>query len=452
MAVPATVTANAASPLEALIEGLVDLATSRCSPDQRDLVAQFIGVYYRGASADDLRHRKHEDLYGAALSHMNFARERTPGSPLVRIYNPSPERHGWQSTHTIVEIVTDDMPFLVDSVRMAINRSGLTSHLIVHPVVRAVRDERGTLTGVRSEHQEAPDDIGEAMIHVEVDRQTEQDAHDELQAVLASTLADVRAAVEDWPEMRERLRSIIAELDNSPPPMDGDTLDEARAFLRWVDADHFTFLGYREYELHAEGDGDQLHAVASSGLGVLRHPVDATADGHVSHSFAQLPPAVRAMAREPTLIVLTKANSRSTVHRPSYIDYLGIKRLNAAGEVEGERRFFGLYTSAAYTRVPRDIPLLRRKTAAVIERSQYSTGSHDAKALTNILDTFPRALLFQIDDDALYETALGILHLQERQRVCLFMHRERFGRFYSCIVYVPRDRFNTQTRCRSRIC
>ncbi|MGI9333303.1 MAG: NAD-glutamate dehydrogenase, partial [Gammaproteobacteria bacterium] len=451
MALTAAVTPAATSQLEALIEALVDLAKTRCSPQQRDLVTQFIGVYYLGAAVDDLGHRKLEDLYGAAFSHLNFARERKPGTPLVRIYNPSPERHGWQSTHTIVEIVTDDMPFLVDSVRMAINRSGLTSHLIVHPVVQVVREAGGRLLGVRHDHEDVQEGvpgiaIGEAIIHLEVDRQTEQSVHDELLGALKSTLGDVRCAVEDWPEMRERLRSIIQELDSDPPPLDPAELDEARAFLRWVDADHFTFLGYREYELHAEGDGDQLHAVASSGLGVLRYPVDATADGHVSHSFAQLPLEVRAMAREPNLIVLTKANSRSTVHRPSYIDYLGIKRMNAAGEVEGERRFLGLYTSAAYTRVPRDIPLLRRKVAAVLNRSQYTRGSHDAKALTNILDTFPRDLLFQIGDDALYETALGILHLQERQRVCLFMHRERYGRYYSCIVYVPRDRFNTQTR------
>ena len=212
-------------------------------------------------------------------------------------------------------------------------------------------------------------------------------------------------------------------------------------FLDWIGDNHFTFLGYREYELLGDEGDERLRSVGGSGLGLLRE-----AEPRESAAFASLSPEIRRLAREPHLLIITKANARATVHRPGYLDYIGVKKFDEEGRVCGERRFLGLYTSAAYNQVPRAIPLLREKVARVMERATYPSNSHAAKALLHILETFPRDLLFQVSDDELFETGMGILHLQERQRIRLFVHRDRIGRFVSCIVYVPRERFNTQVR------
>src|SRR5918997_689106 len=267
-------------------------------------------------------------------------------------------------------------------------------------------------------------------------------------AVLAHwLLADVKASVEDWPAMREQVRSILAELDERPPPVDDDELAEARALLEWIEDHHFTFLGYRSYDLMQEDGQDMLRPVPGTGLGILRQGQTKPASG----SFAKLPPEARRLAREPHILVLTKANSHSTVHRPSYLDYIGVKRFDEQGEVVGERRFLGLYTSAAYNRNPRDIPVLRRKVAKVLAWAGLPRYSHDQKALLNILETFPRDELFQISDDQLFETAMGILRLEERRRVRLFMWHDNYGRFVSCLVYVPRDRYTTTVRRRIEV-
>ena len=225
--------------------------------------------------------------------------------------------------------------------------------------------------------------------------------------------------------MRERVRDLLGALDESAPPVAPDERAEARDLLEWIHDDHFTFLGYREYDILAEDGEDVLRAVSGSGLGILR----AGDDRPVSVSFAQLSPEVRRLAREKSLLRLTKANSRATVHRPAYLDYIGVKRFDASGEVAGEWRFLGLYTHTAYSESPWAIPVLRRKAQRVVDRSGLSLGSHDYKALVEILETYPRDELFQISEDKLLETALGILHLDERRRVRLFVRRDAFGRF-----------------------
>jgi glutamate dehydrogenase len=182
--------------------------------------------------------------------------------------------------------------------------------------------------------------------------------------------------------------------------------------------------------------------VQGSGLGILRQ----TEAGPVSHSFAELPPDVRRLARTPKLLNLTKANSRATVHRPSYLDYIGIKKFDESGEVTGEQRFLGLYTFSAYSASAFDIPLVRRKVRYVLERAGFPEGSHNEKDLVEILETYPRDELFQISKEELFEIAIGILHLQERQRVRIFVRRDTYGRFFSCLVFAPRDRYNTVIR------
>ena len=422
------------------MEEVMALARERVGGEDLDLVLAFITGYYAGVSPDDLAEREVGDLYGAAAAHLNLARRRAPGTPKIRVYNPRIEQHGWQSTHTIVEVVTDDMPFLVDSVRMVLNRRGYTSHLVVHPVMRFHRGEGGRIDALLPVGEADEGSIVEAVIHIEADRQTEQGVLDAMAAEVRSALDDVRATVEDWGGMREALRRSIADLQSSPPPVDREELEEVCAFLEWIENNHFTFLGFGAYRVERAGSRDRFVPEPGAGLGLLRDE-----GGPASTAFSNLPPTQRG-GHGPELLLITRADARSTVHRPSHLGCIGIRQLDSTGKVCGERRFLGLYTSAAYNRVPRDIPLLRRKASGVLGRAGYPRNSHAAKALQNIIDTFPRELLFQIPAGELFETSIGILHLQERQRIRLFVHPDRFGRFYSCIVFVPRDRYTTRSR------
>jgi len=424
------------------VDQLIDAALERLPAQDRPLATAFLRAYYAGSAAEDLAERTPEQLCAVALGHLELARERPPGTPILRAVNPKPGSCAGDAARTAIEVVADDMPFLVDSVVMALNARGLSVELVVHPVLHVHRDQGGRLCAV-VEPGDAQARV-EAVMRFEVDRVVDPAMLGAIEDDVHASLADVRVVVEDWRAMRARLHAVVADLRATPPPLPAEALDEALALLEWLDRDHYTYLGYRQYDLVERCGEVSLCAVPDSGLGILR---DARSAG-VSQAFARLPAAVRRQARAPELLIVTKANARATVHRPVHMDYIGIKRLTPAGEVLGEHRFLGLYTSAVYHRVPRDIPLLRHKVRRVVECAGYRPGSHAHKGLVHILDTLPRDLLFQLDETELAHTAIGILHLQERQRVRLFVHRDRFERYYICLVYVPRERFNTQVRLR----
>jgi len=422
------------------LEAVLKLIRAKLAPPQRDVVEDFTARYFRDVEPEDLTEREPADLYGAALSHWNFARKREPGHARIRVFNPTLEEHGWQSTHTIIEIVNDDMPFLVDSVTMEVNRHGLTLHLIIHPILTVERDAGGTLTALAAPGAAAARQ--ESFIHVEVDRIVEPARLASLAADIGSVLDDVRAAVNDWKAMRERLNAIIGEVEKQRLPLSVDELTEGKEFLRWLANNHFTFLGYRQHELASVGGEDVLRVVPDSSLGILREGPSKD----VAASFAALPPEVRAYARRPELLVVTKATSRSTVHRPGYLDYVAVKRFSDKGDVVGEYRFLGLFTSTAYSAMPAEIPLLRQKVANVVKRAGLPPGGHAGKALINILDTYPRDELFQTNEDDLLRTAKAILHLEDRQRLRLFVRRDAFERFLSCLIYAPRENYTTGLR------
>ena len=423
-----------------VLEALDTLIQTRVPAPQQALLTAFVNRYYHQVATEDLLERDVADLYGAALSQFDFGRRRLPGKAKVRVYNPTLAEHGWQSSHTVVEIVNDDMPFLVDSVTMEINRHGLSLHLFIHPLIPIRRSADGVLEAV--EAKASPAAPAESFIHVEIDRLPEVANLDELAGNLERVLAQVRAAVTDWSRMRERVQAILTDLDKQPPPIDPADLAEGRAFLGWMIDNHFTFVGARDHKL-VEVDGqDVLEIVPGSSLGVLR--LEAPRD--VATGFSGLPPAARADARRPTLLVITKSTIRSTVHRPGYLDYVGIKTFDENGQVSGEHRFIGLYTSTAYSANPREILLLRHKIAEVLARSGLPPGGHSAKALAHILDTYPRDELFQTGVDQLADITSGILHLGDRQRFRLFIRRDPYERFVSCLIFTPRDRYNTEIR------
>ncbi|MDH5536729.1 MAG: NAD-glutamate dehydrogenase, partial [Betaproteobacteria bacterium] len=428
-------------PADAL-QRVIDLVRTRVPRERRTETERFVNQYYAQVDPEDLAERSPEDLYGAALSHLAFGRKREPGKPRIHAINPGVDEHGWQSGHTVVEIVNDDMPFLVDSVTMAVNRRGLTLHLLIHPILRVTRDPNGELLALLKPG--ASEGAAESFMHVEVDRIADAADLEALCAELAATLADVRVAVEDWLKMKARLDAALAEIESRPPPIAPADFAEAVAFLKWLGDNHFTFVGYRCYDLVTGEGGEALRPVPESGLGVLR----GARDTQQSASFAALPPAVRALAREPVLLIVTKSNSRSSVHRPGYLDYVGVQRFDASGAVCGEHRFLGLFTSAAYMASPVEIPLLRRKVTEVIRRAGLASASHAGKALNNVLATYPRDELFQISADELLQTATRILQLGERQRFRLFVRRDLYQRFVSCLMYVPRENYSTEVRLR----
>jgi glutamate dehydrogenase len=430
------------------LDEVLQLVHDKVAADQRAALGVFIGHYFGQVDPEDLEERQAADLYGAALSHWNFARRREAGRPRVRVFNPTVAEHGWQSTHTIVEIVNDDMPFLVDSVTMEVNRHGLTLHLIIHPIIAVRRDAEGTLLAMGAA-AEADGKTGaaaprESFIHVEVDRVPDAAAQEALAEGVLRVLGDVRLAVNDWPKMQDCLLAIARGLEERPPQLPAEELAEGRAFLLWLADNHFTLLGHRQHELVVRDGEDGLVVVPGSSLGILREAK--STDAGASASFAALPPEVRAQARRPELLVVTKSTSRSTVHRPGYLDYVAVKRFDAQGQVVGEDRFLGLFTSTAYSDSPKEIPLLRRKVADVVERAGVSPGSHAGKALDNILETYPRDELFQTGADELLRIATGILRLGERQRFRLFVRLDPYERFVSCLIYAPRENYTTELR------
>ncbi|MFD8614958.1 NAD-glutamate dehydrogenase [Streptomyces sp. NPDC059631] len=426
--------------------------TGEGTPD-RDCVLAFLQRYYLHTAPEDLADRDPVDVFGAAFSHYRLAENRPQGTANVRVHTPTVEENGWTCSHSVVEVVTDDMPFLVDSVTNELTRQGRGIHVVVHPQVVVRRDVTGKLLEVlpaAPAGEPLPHDAHvESWIHVEIDRETDRSDLKQITADLLRVLSDVREAVEDWEKMRDAAIRIAEGLPDEPVPADlpGQQVEEARELLRWLSADHFTFLGFREYELHGD---DTLAAVPGTGLGILRSdPPHAGEDSHpVSPSFERLPADARAKAREHKLLVLTKANSRATVHRPSYLDYIGVKKFDANGEVIGERRFLGLFSSAAYTESVRRVPVIRRKVEEVLALAGFSPNSHDGRDLTQILETYPRDELFQTPVAELQAIATSVLYLQERRRLRLYLRQDEYGRYYSALVYLPRDRYTTGVRLR----
>src|SRR5688572_24950903 len=342
----------------------------------------------------------------------------------------------------MIQDVNGDMPFLVDAVQTELQRHGHTLHFIVHPIVTLRRDAQGRREALVD--GKAPGAIRESVMHVEVDRIVDATHRNELAANILRVFGDVRIAVGDWKPMVAKMAQVSAELASNPPPLDASLVAESRAFLDWLVDDHFTFVGYREHDLVDTPEGAGLAVVKGSGLGLLRERTNET----LSPSFMLLPARLREHARARDLLIITKSNWRATVHRPGYLDYIGVKRYDAKGNVSGEHRFLGLYTSTAYSANPSEIPLLRRKVAQVFEKAGFPSGSHAGKTLANILDTYPRDELFQISEDALVRTALAILKLEGRQRLRLFVRIDLYERFVSCLVFGPRDRYTTELRLR----
>ncbi len=432
-------------PKAEFLNTVVAVARDKLPADRVTVLAPFILRYFKYVPLQDIEAESPEDLFGAALAHWKFAAARKVGETRIRVYNPNLEEHGWSSGFSVVEVVTDDNRFLVESLTAELNRRELTVHLTIHPVIQVKRDPNGRW--IEAVERESDDETAafEAYMHFRVTEQS-GDGLLEIQSGIEDVLADVKAATADWKKIRGRMDESIADLGTTPKHVPAEEVAETCDFLQWIHDDNFTFLGYREYAFERKGTKATATVVENGGAGILRNS-DVLVFEEL-RKLASMPPEVQAFVGRTGLLMVTKSNRLSTVRRSVFMDALGVKRLNAKGQVIGARLFVGLFTATAYNQSVQNIPLLRQKTQKTLEKAGYRPHSHDGKVLLNILENFPRDELFQTSLAHLYTTSLGIKHLQERQRVALFIRRDDFERFISCLVFVPRERHTTELRRR----
>jgi glutamate dehydrogenase len=422
--------------LEIIDAILASRATSRVLKNKSD-IKRYLQQYFVNVPYEDLAGRDVAIMARIALDHLEFGAQRRRGEALLRIFNASEKEHGYSSGFTFVEMVNDDMPFLVDSVAAAINRQNLAVHITVHPIIAAKRVNGGKLVAVtKPDH---PDAYSESFIRFAISRTTDEKVIKALRKAIVKTLSDVRLAVRDWGKMRQRMRETRDLVENGPKGVDPLLRKETQALLDWMVDEHFTFLGYREYTLSKRGKQTFLDVVEGSGLGILSKKSS-------SAKTIELTAEMQRLARSRDWLILTKANSRSTVHRSAFLDYVGVKMYDEEGNPIGERRFIGLLTSIAYSESPRNIPLIRHKVRKIFERAHVEEIGHRGKALLHIIETYPREELFQSSIQDLTRTTVGILNLQDRLRVRLFLRRDAFRRFFSCLVFVPREKYTTAIR------
>ena len=392
--------------------------------------------YFDHIAPEDLVGRELRDLDAMVASHIALGSSRKIGVAAVQVLAPSLESNGWQSTHSIVQVVTDDMPFLVDSVTAELSQQGRSIRLVIHPRFLVRRDTNGNLLealdqDVLPDNEAAPGVTQESWMCIEFDRETDQLELTDITRRILEVLEDVRATIDDWAPMRKRLAEVVSEVSSATGLSDQERT-EAVEFLNWLADNHFTFIGYSEYAL-AKGE---LTDVVGSGLGTLR---DAETGSYLGKSDKD-------HANMSSVLLVTKAKMRSTVHRPAYLDYVGIRRVDSAGKQIGEHRFLGLFSSAAYTQSVQSIPVLSSKVSAVLESMAMGRDSHIGKDLMQFLETYPRDEMFEMSVDELEEIARGVLTLQERRQVKVFTRTEGFGRYVSALVYFPRDRYTTDVR------
>ncbi|QZA79855.1 NAD-glutamate dehydrogenase [Deefgea piscis] len=411
------------------LQALQTWATEHVSGD----IATALQQYYANVPEDDLQSRATEDLAGALLAHWRMAAPRQPQQRLIRVYNPNLSEHGWQCPHTVIEIVQDDMPFLVDSVGIVLARLKYTAHSVIHPVFKVLRDAEGRIT------QLDPKGRAESWMHFEINRISDAANMAHIEQEINQALDSIATSVADWPAMTDRVMTALEQLRSDPPPLPRSVVTETIAYLEWLLSGHFVFLGLRDYQF----SGESLNVVPHSGKGLLRD----NGLAQPSHIWASLSPDLRQIAYTPDrLLMLTKSDHRSMVHRPVYLDTVLLRHINADGQLMGELRVVGLYSASAYTAPPRQIPILRQKIDHAMALCGAELTGYRGKALLNVLDTYPRDELIEIEVAELARIANGVVNLHERNRVRAFFRDDIYRRYVSVMVFVPRDNYSTDVR------
>src|SRR3954462_14333417 len=407
-----------------------------------DVPDSFLPLMFAGVPAEDLVRYEPRELAELAEAAWQFLQQRKPGPPKIRFESrPGPMGAERVRSVSVIEMINNDMPFLLDSVMAELTQQNVDVRLVLHPIFTDKPNTTGTLIGFRGDGSAVGAALRESFIHIHVERIEDGARQAQIMEAIGAVLADVRVCVQDWRPMMSRVGEVIAEIKNNPPPLTVEEIAEATQFLEWLVANNFTFLGLREYRLTPEQD---YEPVFESGLGILRNPqVRVLRRGS---QLVSITPEIMEFLKEPKELIITKANVRSRVHRRVHMDYIGVKRFDHDGNLVGEFRIVGLFTSTAYTRSTRSIPYLRRKVDNLMRRSGFDPDSHSGKAFAAVLEHYSRDELFQIDEDTLHQFVLAIMHLDERPRVRVLARRDRFDRFVSVMVFVPRERYDSNAR------
>lgn len=416
------------------------------SPDL-GLPPDFIGLLYGRVAAEDLVALPAPMLArSAAAAYAHLASPRPPEAITLQFRDEAFERDGLQRQLTVLEVINDNKAFLLDSTLAELTDQGYEPRLVAHPILAVARDADGGFLSLAGEAAgRAPEGTRrESLLHIHLDRIDSPEARERLKTGLERVYADVGRAVEDWAAMRGRITEVIQSYRANPPPLPEDEVNEALQFLEWIAGDNFTLLGIRAYRF--PGGDVAADPIEGSGLGILRDPTVKVL--RKNRELVAITPEIRAFLAKPQALIITKANVKSRVHRRVHLDYVGVKLFTPDGRLDGELRIVGLLTSNAYTGSASTIPYLRLKVARVARNTGFDAASYSGRALMNVLDAFPRDELFQIDGETLERFALDILQLTERPRIRALARVDEFDRFVSILVFIPKDRYDTQVRRR----
>lgn len=419
------------NPSTAAIAAIAEQVAQTCAPSS--LAKDFVKVILSQISLEDFELQDQKSWVKILCSLFSASTQRTPGVANIRVDQDTESSTETGSNRSTLVIISDDFPFLVDSFKIVLDNLGISCYAIAHPVLSVRRDGSGTLTAT-------PGDMNESVVWMEIERQTSEAAESLIKSI-SQTLEDVRVSVADWQAMRNKMLEVAEIAGAQNVPGCEISAQEAREFLLWAADNHFTFLGFREYKLVGEAENELLEVVPDTGLGILR-------DNHRSTHSRQAKSLGGRNSNRKNLLILTKTAARATVHRSTYMDYFGVLVYDNNGKAIGEYRFIGLLTTSAYNRRPWEIPVVRQNYESVMQASGLSIEGHSGKALRQILETMPREELLQATPDQLLQTSVSILSLQERFRPKLFIRKDSYGRFFSILIYLPKDRFNTEIRSR----
>ena len=387
-----------------LLNNVAKLIQQKVSPDTAELVTQFTDLLYSNIASLDLEDRNESDMYGATLSLWSSLNEHKDDTPVIHVFNPTVSLHGWKSNHSIIEVIIKDMPFLVDSIRIALKRLGLSPHLMLNAPLKMLRNKHKEITQLAA----AVDDSFKAtsidtVFFIEIDRQTTKQELDAIKDELLSVVEDISLTVNDWEPMLACLKRVVNDIKKKKLPGTTKAKEDTLNFLNWLVANNFTLMGYRSYEVEAVKGDIELIADVDSSLGLMKN-----SSSSAPRFLSSLSESGREISLGKNHLILTKTNSCSRVHRPVQLDYIGVKRFDDNGKVIGEDRFIGLFGSAFYTNSVQDLPLLNSKVMDVCSSSGFAKGSHDYKTLINILETYPRDEILQSSPDELRQNAMGI--------------------------------------------
>jgi len=436
-----SVTDQAATDESPVVHQALEKVEGSVPPERVEAVREFARRYTRRLSPEDLAGVTADELLAQVLGAFRLADARGSQDVAVRAFNPTLGEAGYQTLGSVVETNTEDAPFLFDSVNEELRALGLSVRRVFHPVMGIKRDATGRIERtVHVRESSTP----ESVMHWEVDHRLERTELVELEDAVRGVLGDVRLAVRDFRTMQDRLGRMVVAAKAASVLYSEEEVSETVAFLEWLLQDNFVFLGYREYELIDTAEGRALHAVPESGLGILSKPGWSSYD--TPEPLSRIEPNLRARIEGGDLLIYSKTNRPSTVHRRARMDYIGVRRVSPEGRIVGELRMVGLFTSRAYMEPAARTPVLHRKLKQILEAEDLIEGSHDYKTVVTIFESFPKDELFAASPEELRKSVIGLLHLQEQRQVRLFIRRDLYGRSVSILVALPRDRFNPELR------